>query len=156
MACSLRSPPVRHHVIYVGWTIFSPNWCFGLIKQKFRQAYVSLLQDLANVVNSSATQQKGCINFYCLLSTWNAQQQFILIKYGNVLMAHMAEAYWHVHVHVCTCQYYYKSPTSYMYRNVYMYIQNGIIMVRNVSRHDIWKGCTLVFLIFVSVVFCEP
>ena len=33
---------------------FSPDWCFGLLKQKFRKTYVSSLQDVVDVVNSSA------------------------------------------------------------------------------------------------------
>ena len=38
----------------VGHTKFSPDWCFGLLKQKFRRTFVSSLQDLVEVVNSSA------------------------------------------------------------------------------------------------------
>ena len=38
----------------VGHTKFAPDWCFGLLKQRFRQTFVSSLQDLVDVVNTSA------------------------------------------------------------------------------------------------------
>ena len=38
----------------VGHTKFSPDWCFGLLKQKYRKSYVSCLQDIVDVVNQSA------------------------------------------------------------------------------------------------------
>ena len=38
----------------VGHTKFSPDWCFGLFKQRYRRTFVSCLQDVADVVNSSA------------------------------------------------------------------------------------------------------
>ena len=38
----------------VGHTKFSPDWCFGLLKQRYRRTFVSSLQDVADVVNSSA------------------------------------------------------------------------------------------------------
>lgn len=39
----------------VGHTKFSPDWCFGLLKQQFRKSNVSCLDDLIAVVNTSAT-----------------------------------------------------------------------------------------------------
>ena len=33
---------------------FSPDWCFGLLKQRFRRTFVSSLRDLFDVVNASA------------------------------------------------------------------------------------------------------
>ena len=39
----------------VGHTKFSPDWCFGLLKQRFRVSEVNCLDDLVNVVQSSAT-----------------------------------------------------------------------------------------------------
>ena len=39
----------------VGHTKFSPDWCFGLFKQKFRLADVGCLNDIAQVVCTSAT-----------------------------------------------------------------------------------------------------
>ena len=38
----------------VSHTKFSPDWCFGLFKQKYRRTYVSSLEDIVTVVNSSA------------------------------------------------------------------------------------------------------
>ena len=38
----------------VGHTKFSPDWCFGLFKQRYRRTFVSCLQDVVDVVNSSA------------------------------------------------------------------------------------------------------
>ena len=38
----------------VGHTKFSPDWCFGLLKQKLRRCRVDCLDDLVDVVESSA------------------------------------------------------------------------------------------------------
>lgn len=38
----------------VGHTKFSPDWCFRLLKQKYRKSYVSCLQGIVDVVNQSA------------------------------------------------------------------------------------------------------
>ena len=38
----------------VGHTKFLPDWCFGLLKQRFRRTFVSSLQDMVDVVNTSA------------------------------------------------------------------------------------------------------
>jgi len=38
----------------IGHTKFSPDWCFGLLKQRYRGTFVSSLQDIADAVNSSA------------------------------------------------------------------------------------------------------
>ncbi len=38
----------------VGHTKFSPDWCFGLLKKKFRRSVVSSLDELARVVDHSA------------------------------------------------------------------------------------------------------
>ena len=35
----------------VGHTKFSPDWCFGLFKQRYRRTFVSCLDDIAKVVN---------------------------------------------------------------------------------------------------------
>lgn len=40
--------------LLVGHTKFSPNWCFGLLKQNFRKTKVGCLADIAKVVNDSA------------------------------------------------------------------------------------------------------
>ena len=38
----------------VGHTKFAPDWCFGLFKQWFRRTFISSLQEIADVVESSA------------------------------------------------------------------------------------------------------
>ena len=38
----------------VGHTKFAPDWCFGLLKQKFRKSEVGCLDDLVRVVDLSA------------------------------------------------------------------------------------------------------
>ena len=38
----------------VGHTKFAPDWCFGLFKQRFRRTFVSSLDDVVDVVNTSA------------------------------------------------------------------------------------------------------
>ena len=41
--------------LIVGHTKFSPDWCFGLLKQRFRRTNVSCLDDIAAVVDRSAS-----------------------------------------------------------------------------------------------------
>ena len=48
----------------VGHTKFSPDWCFGLLKQKFRKSKVDCLDDIARVVDTSAD-----VNFAQLVGT---------------------------------------------------------------------------------------
>ena len=38
----------------VGHTKFSPDWCFGLVKQRFRRTKVGCLDDIVKVVNDSS------------------------------------------------------------------------------------------------------
>ena len=40
--------------LIMGHTKFSPDWCFGLFKQRFRRTKVSCLDDIVRVVESSA------------------------------------------------------------------------------------------------------
>ena len=59
--------------LIVGHTKFSPDWCFGLLKQRFRRTNVGCLDDIAAVVDSSARvnvpqlvgTQEGDINVQC-------------------------------------------------------------------------------------------
>ena len=41
----------------VGHTKFAPDWCFGLVKRRYRRTFVSSLQEIVGVVDSST--QKG-------------------------------------------------------------------------------------------------
>lgn len=48
----------------VGHTKFAPDWCFGLVKQRFRRTKVGCLADIARVVNESAV-----VNYAQLVGT---------------------------------------------------------------------------------------
>ena len=52
-----------------GHTKFSPDWCFGLIKQRFRRTEVSSLNDIVN--------QSSYVNSAQLVGTLEAE---ILVK----------------------------------------------------------------------------
>jgi len=49
---------VSLHFLIAGHTKFSPDWCFGLIKQRFRKTAVATLDDLSNCVQSSSAASK--------------------------------------------------------------------------------------------------
>ena len=44
----------RNFVHDGGHTKFAPDWCFGLLKQKFRKTKVGCLDDIVKVVNDSS------------------------------------------------------------------------------------------------------
>ena len=46
---------VKLSFMTVGHTKFAPDWCFGLLKQKFHRTKVDCLEDIVNVVESSAS-----------------------------------------------------------------------------------------------------
>ena len=45
--------------LVVGHTKFSPDWCFGLLKQKFKRSSVNCLDELVDVVNESAVVNRA-------------------------------------------------------------------------------------------------
>lgn len=47
--------------LIAGHTKFAPDWCFGLVKQTFRRHVISSLQDMASVVNESASVNESQI-----------------------------------------------------------------------------------------------
>ena len=49
---------ILYSFLIVGHTKFSPDWCFGLMKQSFRRRFVSSLFDLMEAVDKS-TSVKG-------------------------------------------------------------------------------------------------
>ncbi len=53
MLCGLNRK-IEISFLLVGHTKFAPDWCFGLLKQKFRKTLVGCLDDLARVVDQSA------------------------------------------------------------------------------------------------------
>ena len=44
---------VELHFMVVGHTKFAPDWCFGLLKQRYRRTPVSSLEEMAHVVSES-------------------------------------------------------------------------------------------------------
>jgi len=52
VACGLHKS-VHLHFMLGGHTKFSPDWCFGLMKKKFRRTFVSSLPHLVQVVEGS-------------------------------------------------------------------------------------------------------
>ena len=46
---------VEYNFLLAGHTNFSPDWCFGLVKQKTCRAFVSSLFDIAKAVEQSAS-----------------------------------------------------------------------------------------------------
>ena len=63
-----------------GHTKFSPDWCFGLLKKKYRRTKVDGLTDLVSVVNDSATvnvaQPTGLEDGSVVVTTYNWQEHF--------------------------------------------------------------------------------
>ena len=49
----------RRIFLPAGHTKFSPDWCFGLLKQRFRRSVVGSLDDLVEVVERSASVNKA-------------------------------------------------------------------------------------------------
>ena len=53
-----RHDTIKLSFMLVGHTKFSPDWCFGLLKQKLRRTEVHCLDDIVQAVNSSAVVNK--------------------------------------------------------------------------------------------------
>ena len=53
MLCG-RYKSITISFLIVGHTKFSPDWCFGLLKQRLRRCHVDCLDDIVRVVESSA------------------------------------------------------------------------------------------------------
>ena len=64
----------------VGHTKFSPDWCFGLLKKKYRRTKVGGLTDLVSVVNESASvnvaQLNGSEDGSVIVPTYDWQEYF--------------------------------------------------------------------------------
>uniref|UniRef100_A0A1X7T2I0 Uncharacterized protein n=1 Tax=Amphimedon queenslandica TaxID=400682 RepID=A0A1X7T2I0_AMPQE len=58
-----------------GHTKFSPDWCFGLLKQRFRRSVVGSLHDLVEVVERSASVNKaqvvGTVDGECIVKSYD-------------------------------------------------------------------------------------
>ena len=68
-----------------GHTKFSPDACFGIVKRKFRRTDVSSLDDLARVVNESAT-----CNLCQLVGTQNGTTIMPSCNWAGFLSPHFA------------------------------------------------------------------
>ena len=58
--CGLNSK-IEISFLLVGHTKFAPDWCFGLLKQKFRKTLVGCLEDLVRVVDQSACKNSATL-----------------------------------------------------------------------------------------------
>ena len=65
----------------VGHTKFSPDWCFGLLKQNFRKAEVDSLDDFVQVVEQSSAVNKaqpvGSSNGELIVETFDWSSYFV-------------------------------------------------------------------------------
>ena len=70
-----RHDTIKLSFMLVGHTKFSPDWCFGLLKQKLRRTEVHCLDDVVQAVNSSAVVNKvhlvGAQDGETLVPTYN-------------------------------------------------------------------------------------
>ena len=67
----------------VGHTKFAPDWCFGLFKQRYRRTFVSSLDDVVEVVNTSAD-----VNVAQLVGTQSGQSVVPIYNWNLFLGAH--------------------------------------------------------------------
>ena len=67
----------------VGHTKFSPDWCFGLFKQMYRRTFVSCLDDVVEVVNSSAD-----MNVAQLVGTQSGESVVPMYNWATFLGGH--------------------------------------------------------------------
>ena len=68
----------------MGNTKFSPDWCFGLLKQKFRRTCVDCLDDIVKVVNKSAV-----VNHAQLVGTQSGEVVVPTYNWSNYLGEHL-------------------------------------------------------------------
>ena len=61
--------------LLVGHTKFAPDWCFGLLMQRYRLTFVSSLQDIVDVIEASShvntAQLVGTENGTVIVPTYN-------------------------------------------------------------------------------------
>ncbi|KAM9503588.1 uncharacterized protein ACWYII_000816 [Salvelinus alpinus] len=69
------------HFLITGHTKFAPDWCFGLIKQRFRETRVNTLSEIAGIVKDSTVtgvnipQLVGLEDGTVLMKSYGWQQQ---------------------------------------------------------------------------------
>ena len=71
---------IKLSFLTVGHTKFSPDWCFGLLKQRFRRTKVNCLNDIVRVVESSAA-----INHAQLVGTQSGETVVPTFKWAEFL-----------------------------------------------------------------------
>ena len=76
----LHDHSITYSFLPVGHTKFSPDWCFGLMKQRYRRTKVDSLQDLVDVVNGSAH-----VNFAQLVGTQEGDVLVPTYDWGSYL-----------------------------------------------------------------------
>ena len=71
---------VKISFLPVGHTKFAPDWCFGLMKRRFRRTKIGDLDDIANCVSLSSSvnvpQLIGSIDGNTFVSTYNWSEHF--------------------------------------------------------------------------------
>ena len=88
--------------VIVGHMKFSPDWCFRLLRQRFRRTKVGCLDDLVKVVDSSAG-----VNIAQLVGTQERGENRHHIQLGSLLCPEVPEAQEHQALPVLTlrCRY---------------------------------------------------
>lgn len=74
---------VRMSFMLVGHTKFAPDWCFGLFKQRYRRTFVSSLDDVVDVVNTSAD-----VNVAQLVGTQSGEPVVPVYNWASYLGVH--------------------------------------------------------------------
>ena len=74
---------VRMSFMLVGHTKFAPDWCFGLFKQRYRRTFVSSLDDVVDVVNTSAD-----VNVVQLVGTQSGEPVVPVYNWASYLGVH--------------------------------------------------------------------
>ena len=72
--------------LVVGHTKFAPDWCFGLLKQRFRRTNVGCLDDIAQVVDSSASA-----NVAQLVGTQEGEMVVQMYDWTGMFAAHFCK-----------------------------------------------------------------
>ena len=70
----------------VGHTKFSPDWCFGLLKQRLRRCRVDCLDDIVDVVESSAD-----VNSAQLVGAQSGEILVAHVQLVTILLSHTSE-----------------------------------------------------------------
>jgi hypothetical protein len=77
-----RHTEINLHFMVAGHTKFAPDWCFGLLKKKFRRHEVNCLKEFAHVINTSTinginrTQLVGTEDQQVFVPVYNWQDLF--------------------------------------------------------------------------------